>query len=165
LLFRRTLADALAAIRTQLWPILDTEAIGLSDARGRVLAADLVAKVSLPHWDSAAVDGFAVRASDLVPGQVVRLMVVGNAEAGHPFDGTLGQGQAVRILTGAPLPPGADVVVMQEVCRIDGGKLLVEGNPRSKKHWRPRGEDVSLGSRAIGVGTRLRAQDVALAGA
>src|SRR5262245_35802987 len=159
------LADALAGIRAQLWPILDTEAIGLSGARGRVLAADLIAKVSLPHWDSAAMDGFAVRASDLVPGRISRLTVVGEAAAGHPFNGTLGDGQAVRILTGAPLPREADIIIMQEVCQVDGGELLVEGNPTSKKHWRPRGEDVGLGSRAISAGTRLRAQDVALASA
>src|SRR5215510_12300885 len=93
------LADALAAIRAQVWPILDTETIDLSGARGRVLAADLVAKVSLPHWDSAAVDGFAVRAPDLVQGRISRLRVIGVAAAGRPFGGCLGPGQAVRILT------------------------------------------------------------------
>ena len=159
------LADALAAIRTQFRPILDTEAVGLAGARGRVLATDLIAKVSLPHWDSAAVDGFAVRASDLLPGRVSRLTVIGAAAAGHPFSGAIGRGQAVRILTGAPLPREADIVIMQEFCRVDGGELLVEGNSASKKHWRARGEDVGLGARAIAAGTRLRAQDVALAGA
>src|SRR5262245_59257937 len=156
------LADALAAIRTQVWPILDTEAIGLSGARGRVLAADLIAKVSLPHWDSAAMDGFAVRASDLLPGRISRLAVVGEAALSHPFNGNLRDGQAVRTLTSAPLPREADLIIMQEVCQVDRGDLLVEGNPTSKQHWRPRGEDVGLGSRAISAGTRLRAQDVAL---
>jgi molybdopterin biosynthesis enzyme len=100
------LADALAAIRTQLWPILDTEGVDISGARGRVLATDLVAKVNLPHWDSAAVDGFAVRGPDLVPDRINRLTAIGEAAAGHPFAGYLGSGQAVRILTGAPLPGG-----------------------------------------------------------
>lgn len=93
------LADALAAIRTQLWPILDTEGVDISGARGRVLATDLVAKVNLPHWDSAAVDGFAVRGPDLVPDRINRLTVIGEAAAGHPFASDLGPGQAVRILT------------------------------------------------------------------
>jgi len=159
------LADALAAIRAQVWPIIDTETIDLSGARGRVLPADLVATVSLPHWDSAAVDGFAVRAPDLVRGKVSRLRVIGVAAAGRPFAGSFGPGQAVRILTGALLPAGADVVVMQEVCRVDGADVLVEAGPEGKKHWRPRGEDVCLGSRAIAAGARLRAHDVALAGA
>jgi len=159
------LADALAAIRTQLSPILDTEAVDLSGARGRVLATDLVAKVNLPHWDSAAVDGFSVRSADLVIGQINSFRLIGVAAAGRPFDGNLGPGQAVRILTGARLPRGADVVVMQEVCRVDGADLLVEVNHTSKKHWRPSGEDVRLGARAIAAGTRLRAQDIALAGA
>src|SRR5215470_6047837 len=113
------LADALATIRTQHWLILDTEAVDLSAARGRVLKADLVAKVSLPHWDSAAVDGYAVRGRDLVLGMVSRLKVIGQAAAGQPFAGFLGPGEAIRILTGAPLPQGADVVVMQEVCCLD----------------------------------------------
>src|SRR5262245_28335970 len=128
------LADALAAIRTQVSPILDTEAVDLSGARGRVLAADLVAKVSLPHWDSAALDGFAVRGTDLVAGRVNRLTVIGEAAAGHPFDGCIGRGQAVRILTGAPLPRGASVVVMQEVCRVNGADLFVGSDHTSKKH-------------------------------
>ena len=146
------LADALAAIRTQLWPILDTEGVDISGARGRVLATDLVAKVNLPHWDSAAVDGFAVRGPDLVPDRINRLTVIGEAAAGHPFAGDLGPGQAVRILTGAPLPRGADVVVMQEVCRVNGADLFVEGDLASKKHWRRCGEDVCLGARAIAAG-------------
>jgi len=158
-------ADAVAAIRAHLCPIRDTELVDLSKAHGRVLAEDLIATVSLPHWDSAAVDGFALRASDLVPGRLNKLMLVGQAAAGHPFGGIVGPGQAVRILTGAPLPQGADLVVMQEVCRVDDTCLLVRGDTADKTHRRVRGEDIDLGSRAIVVGTRLRAQDVALAGA
>src|SRR5262245_30132336 len=114
------LADAIAAIPRQLAPMPDTEEVGIAGARGRVLATDLVAQVNLPQWDSSAVDGFAVRAADLVPDRVNRLRVIGEAAAGHPFAGDLAPGQAVRILTGAPLPRGADIVVMQEVCRING---------------------------------------------
>ena len=159
------LADAVAAIRAHLCPIRDTELVDLSQARGRVLAEDLIATVSLPHWDSAAVDGFALRASDLLPGRLNRLTVVGEAAAGHPFGGSVERGQAVKILTGAPLPQGADLVVMQEVCRVGGTCLLVQGDTAGKTHRRVRGEDISLGSKTIVVGTRLRAQDVALAGA
>jgi molybdopterin molybdotransferase len=159
------LADAVAAIRAHLCPIRDTELVDLSQARGRVLAEDLIARVSLPHWDSAAVDGFALRASDLVPARLNKLTLVGEAAAGHPFGGIIGPRQAVRILTGAPLPMGADLVVMQEACRVDGSCLLVRGDTAGKTHWRVRGEDIDLGSRAIVVGRRLRAQDVALAGA
>ncbi len=159
------LADAVAAIRAHLCPIRDTELVDLSRARGRVLAEDLIARVSLPHWDSAAVDGFALRASDLVPARLNKLTLVGEAAAGHPFGGIIGPRQAVRILTGAPLPMGADLVVMQEACRVDGSCLLVRGDTAGKTHWRVRGEDIDLGSRAIVVGRRLRAQDVALAGA
>jgi molybdopterin molybdotransferase len=159
------LADAVAAIRAHLCPILDTELVDLSEARGRVLAEDLIAKISLPHWDSAAVDGFALRAGDVLPGRANRLTVVGEAAAGHPFTGIVGPGQAVRILTGAPLPEGTDLVVMQEVCRTDGISVVVQKGTTDKTHRRVRGEDVGLGSRTVIAGRRLRAQDVALAGA
>jgi molybdopterin biosynthesis enzyme len=78
------LADAVAAIRAHLCPILDTELVDLSEARGRVLAEDLIAKISLPHWDSAAVDGFALRAGDVLPGRADRLTVVGEAQLDIP---------------------------------------------------------------------------------
>ena len=84
------LADAVAAIRAHLGSISDTEMVDLSQARGRVLAEDLITKVSLPHWDSAAVDGFALRAPDLLPGRPNRLTVVGEAAAGRPFPGIVG---------------------------------------------------------------------------
>jgi molybdopterin molybdotransferase len=157
------LCDALAGIRAQLPPMLDCETIALSAARGRVLAEDLTAAVDLPHWDSAAVDGFAVRGSDLASGGT-KLRVVGEAAAGHPFRGSAGPGEAVRILTGAELPQGMDLVVMQEVCRLDGAFVLIEGGG-TKRNWRPRGEDVAVGALAIPAGRRLQPQDVALAGA
>ena len=159
------LADAVAAIRAHLGSISDTEMVDLSQARGRVLAEDLITKVSLPHWDSAAVDGFALRAPDLLPGRPNRLTVVGEAAAGRPFPGIVGAGQAVRILTGAPLPQGADLIVMQEVCRTDGSRVVIQEGTLGKMHRRVRGEDVGLGSGVIVAGRRLRPQDVALAGA
>jgi len=129
------LADAVAAIRAHLCAILDTELVDLSEARGRVLAGDLVAKVSLPHWDNAAADGFAWRGPDLPLGRPNRLTMVGEAAAGHPFGGIVGLGQAVRIRTGAPHPEGADLVVMQEVCRVDGSCLFIHGDKAAGKTW------------------------------
>ena len=127
------LADAVATIGAHLCSIPDTELVDLSQARGRILAEDLIAMVSLPHWDSAAVDGFALRAPDLLPGRHNGLTMVGEAAAGRPFPGIVGAGQAVRILTGAPLPQGADLVVMQEACRIDVPVLLFKRAPQARR--------------------------------
>jgi molybdopterin molybdotransferase len=159
------LADALVAVRAHLSPLRERELAPLARAQGRILAADVVADVDLPPWDSSAVDGFAARAADLIPGQVVKLRLAGEALAGHLFEGIVDEGQAVRILTGAQLPRGADVVLMQETCEFDAGSVAVCSDGRSKTHWRRRGEDVRVGSVVLPAGRRLRAQDVALAGA
>jgi molybdopterin molybdotransferase len=158
------LANALAAVAAQLSPSTEQEVVPLARACGRILAADLVASLDVPPWDSSAVDGFALKAADLVPGQVVNLRMVGDALAGHPFEGFVEAGQAVRILTGAQLPRGADMVLMQETCAVNAGTVAARGDGHSKTHWRRQGEDIRAGSSLLPAGRRLRAQDVALAG-
>ena len=160
-----TLAEAHDAVRAQLSPVLEQQAVTLARAHGRVLAADLIANVDLPPYDNSAVDGYAVRSVDLVPDRAVTLRLAGEAAAGHPFEGVIQAGETVRILTGAPLPQGADLVVMQEVCFTQGDTVGVRAHAQTKRHWRRRGEDVSTGSRILLSGHRLRSQDLALAGA
>jgi molybdopterin molybdotransferase len=133
------LADALVAVRAQLAPSHEPELVPLARACGRILASDVAAVADLPPWDSSAVDGFALKAADLTPGELVTFRVVGEALAGHPFDGPAQTGQAVRILTGAQLPQGADLVVMQENCLIDGDAVKVRADGCSKSNWRHRG--------------------------
>jgi molybdopterin molybdotransferase len=159
------LSEALVAIGSQLSGRRDQEAVPLSHATGRILGADLVSNVDLPHRNSSAVDGFAVRAADLAPGGFARLSLIGEAAAGHPFHGIIGQGQAVRVFTGASIPQGADLVVMQESCSADGGGVEVRWDGRGRTHIRPRGEGISSGAKVIGAGRRLGTCDVALAGA
>ncbi len=115
------LAEALQMARPQLVPVREQEFVALHEARGRVLARELIASVDLPPHNSAAMDGFAIRSADLVPGAVTSLKVIGEAAAGHPFDGMVSAAQAVRILTGAQMPEGADRVVEQELCVREGG--------------------------------------------
>lgn len=159
------LADALKLVRPQLVPVRERESVELHDAHGRVLALGLVAPIDLPPDDCSAMDGFAVRTTDLVPDAIASLRVIGEAAAGHPFDGIVAPGQAVRILTGATLPRGADRVVEQELCIREGNNLHLRGNPHSKDHRRRRGKDVRIGAELFPAGHRLRAQDAALAGA
>jgi len=160
----KTIQQAMQLMRAQFVPAVDVEVVPLAAARNRVLATNLVAAIDLPPHDSAAMDGFAVRAADLSSG-VPRLQLVGRAAAGHPFNGTVADGQAVRILTGAPLPDGADAVVMQETCVIQGDTVRIAGRVAPGANFRPRGEDVRSGSVVVAAGRRLRPQDVALAAA
>src|SRR5262245_62154757 len=140
------LADALAAVRALFSPAREHEIVPVLAATRRVLAGDLLAGADLPAWNSSAVDGFAVRANDLLAGEVVALRLVGEALAGHPFEGRVEAGQAARVLTGARLPRGADLVVMQETCVVDGDVVKVPGSHGTKSNWRRRGEDVSAGA-------------------
>lgn len=94
-------------------PSLSGETVNLDDALGRVCAVDIKAKVTLPPRDASAMDGYAVRLEDVGrPG--AELKVIGNVPAGSVFDGTVGQGEAVRVFTGSPIPEGADHIIIQE---------------------------------------------------
>jgi molybdopterin molybdotransferase len=112
-------------IRERVTPVAETEAVPLGQARRRVLAADVVAPVSLPPFDNSAVDGFAVRHADLNTTGDTRLKVVERLTAGVSPTQSLASVEAVRIFTGAPMPEGADTVFMQEDCRIDGDHVVL----------------------------------------
>ena len=114
-----TVAEALAVVRAHARP-LPPRKVRLWEALGLRLAEDVRADLDLPPFDKALVDGFAVRSADVDVGGSSRLRLVGRAAAGHPFGGAIAGGEAVRIFTGAPLPPGADAVVVQEICGIHG---------------------------------------------
>jgi molybdopterin molybdotransferase len=159
------LADAVALIRRQLSPVRDNETVNLHQVRGRVLADDLVTTIDLPPHDTSAMDGFAVRSADIATGKTTSLRLVGDAAAGHPFDGAVGEKEAVRILTGAAVPQGADRVVELERSVIIGGSVHAQADVLAANNIRRRGEDVASGTRVFRAGHRLRAQDVALAGA
>src|SRR5690349_451783 len=113
-----SVTEAAARIRGRV-PRLGREGIGLWDAEGRVLAQDICATRSLPPWDNSAMDGFACRAADL-PGT---LEIIGEVAAGHPRSTPLPAGKALRIMTGAPIPPGADTVVIQEDASVQGSQV------------------------------------------
>ena len=105
--------DAVAAIVQRFSAVEGVESVGVADADGRVLAEDLVATLQLPPFTNSAVDGYAVRGQDVPSGEARQFRVAGRLQAGSAADGTvLAAGEAVRIFTGAPLPPGADTVFM-----------------------------------------------------
>lgn len=159
--------EAEALIAARIPPLGGEETVPLSAARGRVLARDLVAGVPLPPFFNAAVDGYAFRHADLGPGEVAALRLAGRVAAGQDAAGAaLAPGTAARIFTGAPMPPGADTVLMQEDARIeDGATLLVPRGLKPGANARPAGEDVAEGALALPVGRRLRAPEIGLAAA
>jgi molybdopterin molybdotransferase len=143
---------------------LGAEQIALSNAVGRVLAEDVAARRTQPPFAVSAMDGYAVRAADVaeVP---ARLKVVGAVPAGQSYPGTLGRGQAVRIFTGAPLPDGADAIVIQEDTARDGDVVLVREAAPAGHYVRPAGLDFREGDLGLRAGRRLTARDIGLAAA
>jgi molybdopterin molybdotransferase len=138
--------------------------VSLADAAHRVLAEDVRATLTQPPFDASAMDGYAVRSGD-VAALPARLTLIGEARAGQSFDGTLGPGQCVRIFTGAPVPAGADAIVIQENTRANGaGVEVVEGRP-DPAHIRPRGGDFAGGQVLLQSGRTLEARAVMLAAA
>lgn len=156
------LDTALADILSRLAPVVDPERIPLADATGRFLAEDVMAPISVPQHDNSAVDGYAVRFDDLATSGQSVLAVAGRAAAGHPFAGSLPAGAAIRIFTGAPMPDGADTVMMQEDCRREGDRVVLLPGIRRGANRRLAGEDVKAGTKVLGRGRRLRVQDVGL---
>jgi len=157
-----TLDAARAMIMAQVRPVDGTERVGLHEADGRVLAADMAAPVDLPPFDNSAVDGYAVRLAGLEHGG--RLPVLGRLAAGALAQ-PLVEGTAQRIFTGAALPPGADTVFMQEDVQLDAGQIQLPPGLRPGANTRSRGEDIAQGAVALRAGLRLRPQDLALAAA
>lgn len=137
------------------------ERLALRAALGRVLAEDAHATANVPAHTNSAMDGYAVRAGDLAPDSG-RLQVIGTAMAGAPYRGEVRPGQCVRIMTGAPLPAGADTVVMQEQVERAGEWIEVRGAHRRGDNVRAAGEDLRTGDLALGAGHRLLPADLGL---
>ena len=156
-----SVAEAQARVLAGLTP-LPPEDVPLAQACGRVLAADVSARLANPPCDVSAMDGYAVRYSARDS-----FAVVGEAQAGGSFGGTVGEGDAVRIFTGAPVPAGADSIIIQENVERRGDQIrLLEGNViQPGKHIRRAGLDFKRGDILLKAGRRLRARDVALAAA
>ena len=156
---------ALAEIEKRVTAIVDTESASLAEARGRILARDIVATMNLPPHANSAVDGYAFAHADLLPDRDTVLPVTGRAAAGHPLGRRAGRGEAVRIFTGAPMPEGTDTVMMQEDCRIEDGRVRLRPGIRLGANRRHAGEDVAEGAVALTAGRRLGPAELGLAAA
>ncbi len=162
--------QAQAIIRRFISPIDEPQEAAVLDCLGRVLARDLISPIDVPAHDNSAMDGYAVRGSDLVPDRETRLTVVGTCLAGKPYPGQPGKGEAVRIMTGGVMPPGTDTVVIQEVARLLAPQadpaqpvVLIPPGQQTGQNRRHRGEDLAQGKPALRAGKILTPADLGLA--
>lgn len=156
--------EARARIAAALQPIEGTETLPLAQALGRVLAADVVSPIDVPAHDNSAMDGYALHGADLLADTPTVLRAdAATVFAGKPYTGSVPRGGCVRIMTGAVMPPGLDTVVPIELCRVEGAQVTLQpGVLRAGENRRKRGEDLALGSAALGAGRVLRPADLGL---
>ena len=154
--------EALARIEALTSPLVGEERVAIRSALGRVLARDVTATVDVPPYTNSAMDGYALRGADLEAASGDGLRLVGDSFAGHPFGGSVGAGECVRIMTGAMMPDGADTVVMQEATTVDGETVRLAPGGKPGMNVRGAGEDLRAGGLALPSGTRLKPVDLGL---
>lgn len=164
---RATVEEALAWIESGLLEIgrLGSEEVSLTDASGRVLAQDVTSGVNVPGFARATMDGFALRADQTQgasPYNPLSLKLLGVSLPGNPFGGRVNAGEAVRIMTGAPLPDGADAVLPFEHTQADGDRVDALGEASPQKHVGRVGEDVAVGDVVLHAGRALLPQDIGI---
>ena len=162
---RATVEQALAWIDSVLpaFEALSTEQVSLLEAGGRVLATSVTSRVDVPSFARSMMDGFAVRSEQTYGAtsyNPLSLQIIGTCLPGKPFSGSVGPGQSVRIMTGAPLPAGADAVLPVENTEVDGQTLLAMGEVSAGKHIGQIGEDIRAGEVIQPAGRVLRPQDL-----
>ena len=155
-------ARANEVIRSFVAPITGVETLPVREALGRVLADDIVSPIDVPAHDNSAMDGYAVRADDLASHAPVTLVELGVALAGKEFQGEVGPGQCVRIMTGAVMPAGTDTVVIQEMAKVDGSRVTVPPGQERGQNRRLAGEDLRKGKPALKAGTLIRPAELGM---
>jgi molybdopterin molybdotransferase len=152
---------ALEAIRACLAPITGSERLPIREALGRVLAEEIVPAINVPAHDNSAMDGYAVRFADLEEAETA-LTEVGSAFAGRVYQGSVGRGECVRVMTGAVMPPGTDAVVIQEATRKDGDRVVIPAGQKQAQNVRYAGEDLKAGVAILHPGRLLQSAELGL---
>jgi molybdopterin molybdotransferase len=153
-------SDVLAALANRALPVAEIEVLPIREAAGRILAHPAIAERTHPPFTASAMDGYAVRTCDAHAGAALR--VVGESAAGRRFGGAFGAGDAVRIFTGAPVPEGADAILIQENAERSGNTVIVNEAPFAGRFLRRAGLDFASGETVMAAGRRIAPRDVAL---
>jgi len=154
--------QALQQLLNHCQPVTGSERLTLDQCLGRTLAGAIIAPLDSPPFDNSAMDGYAIISSD-IPDQGQRSLTINQTIAAGDCGTTLSSGQAARILTGAPIPPGADCVVIQEDCQVNNNQITLSGPVKSGANIRPAGDDIRRGSTVLSQGLRLQPQHIAVA--
>ncbi|MGR9085767.1 MAG: molybdopterin molybdotransferase MoeA [Gammaproteobacteria bacterium] len=157
-----TIEEALARIFDELQEVAGDEQVALKNALGRVLAQPVHSPIDIPHARNAAMDGYALRSSDIKRDEPFSLHLAGKSWAGKPYQGQLSAGQCIRIFTGAVVPLQADSIVMQELAETDGPNIRFPANLAARQHIREAGEDIRRHELLAAGSKKLRAMDLAL---
>ncbi|MEW6094904.1 MAG: gephyrin-like molybdotransferase Glp [bacterium] len=155
--------EAKRKILESVSPVKETEEIKVISSLNRVLSSDIIAPFDVPPHNNSAMDGYAVRYQDISETEEVKLEVIGDLPAGGYFDKEVGIGEAIRVMTGAPIPEGADTVVIQEVTRQEENWVSIPPKAAKKgANVRLQGEDISKGELILQNGTRIRPQEMGM---
>jgi len=154
--------EALARILDSVAPVAETESVPVAEALERVLAEEVVSTMNVPAHTNSAMDGYAIRGSDIPREDIGELLVIGTAFAGKPFNDSVQSGQCVRIMTGAPLPDGTDTVVIQEQVERVGDRIRLDSRHKAGDNVRAAGEDIAAGQVVLNAGRRLSPADLGL---
>lgn len=150
-----SVADARARIDALVTPINGTEQLPIRSALNRILAIPVISSINVPPYTNSAMDGYALNGTDLPVSGTIRLNIIGRAMAGAPFAGSVAPGQAVRIMTGAVIPEGADTVLMQEHVTADGEVIEIGSGHKTGQNVRMAGEDMAIGATVLAPGKQL----------
>ena len=159
-----SVAEALARVLAGVTRPVEAETVAIADAHGRTLAEDVAARRTQPPFPASAMDGYAVRSRD-VSAAPARLTLIGTSAAGHGFSGAIGTGETVRIFTGAPVPEGADAILIQENAEASGDAVTALETVTAGRHIRAAGLDFRSGDALLRAGDSLDARRLALAAA
>ena len=154
--------EATRRIRAHVLPMTATETVAVIDTLGRVAARDVVSPMDVPGHTNSAMDGYACAGDSLPDGAPRWYEVAGTAYAGKPFGGPVGPSQAVRIMTGAVMPDGADTVVMQEHVEVDSSRVRIPPGVKAGQHVRQAGEDIAAGAVVVPRGRRVMPAEMGL---
>ena len=154
--------EARVRILAEIDPIKSTQRLALRTALHRTLAEALTSPVDVPSHTNSAMDGYALAGNGIASAGVTEMTLIGEALAGHPFEGRAGPGQCVRIMTGAPMPAGTDTVVMQEQALVSNGLVRLASGQRTGQNVRRAGEDIASGDAVLGPGRVLTPADLGL---
>ena len=158
-----TCDEALVRILEAVAAVSGTETLPIRETLGRVLASPVISTIDVPSHTNSAMDGFAVRTEDVPPSGTKQLEVVGTAFAGKPYRGTVGKDQAIRIMTGAVVPPETNVVIMQEQVEISSDhSVTIDHRHKAGQNVRAAGEDIAVGTEVLHCGHTIGPADLGL---